>query len=101
MNKAEIIREMKSSKRYIDFDNAKFERQSYLSTLHFHEARMKFKIDSFMTPTVKMDFLSDEEFSRQFWACSGCDASDSGGGEGIGSRDTQQHIMVCPGFAEF
>ena len=61
----------------------------------------KSKIDSFTTPTVKMNFPSDEELSRQFWACSGCDASDSRGGEGIGSRDTQQHIMVCPGYAEF
>ena len=62
---------------------------------------MRFKIHSLMTPTVKMNFPSDEEFSRQFWASSGCYASDSGGGEGIGSRDTQQHIMVCPGYAEF
>ena len=45
-NKAEIISEMKSSKnmRNIDFDNAKFETQSYLSTLHLHEAWMRFKI---------------------------------------------------------
>ena len=50
-----------------------------------------------MTPTVKMNFPSDEEFTKQLWACSGCD---SVGGEGIGSRDTQQHIMVCPGYAE-
>ena len=102
MNKAEIICEMKSSKKMgnVDFDSDTFERQAYLSTLHLHEARMKFKINSFMTPTVKMNFPSDEEFTRQFWACSGC-ASDGGGGEGIGSRDTQQHIMICPGYAEF
>ena len=54
-----------------------------------------------MTPNVKMNFPSDVEFSKQFWACSGCADIDNGGGGGIGSRGTQQHIMVCPGYAEF
>ena len=53
-----------------------------------------------MTPTVKINFPSDTELSKQFWACSGCAVSDGGGGEITGSRDTQQHSMVCPGYAE-
>ena len=85
MNKADLVSEMKSSTKMknIDFDNAKFERQAYLSDLYLHEARMKFKINYFMTSTVKINFPSDEESTNQFWACSECDASDGGGGEGI------------------
>jgi hypothetical protein len=30
----------------------------------------------------------------------GCAVSVGGGGEVTGSRDTQQHIMICPGYAE-
>ena len=69
--------------RIVDFDSDKLEREQYLSTLHLHEARMKFKINYFMTSTVKINFPSDEESTNQFWACSECDASDGGGGEGI------------------
>ena len=52
-----------------------------------------------MTPTVKMNFPSDEEFASQLWSCSGCGNSDLGY-ELAASRDTQQHIMLCPGYEE-
>ena len=42
---------------------------------------------------------SDEEIASQLWSCSGCGNSDLGY-ELAGSRDTQQHIMLCPGYAE-
>ena len=52
-----------------------------------------------MTPTVRMNFPSDAEFANQLWTCSGC-YSGKTGGEVVGCRDTQAHIMVCPGYAE-
>ena len=106
MNKCEIVSEMKSSQKMkdLDFDNIKFERQPYLLTLNLSEARMKLKINAFMTPTIKMNFPSDTEFTNQFWTCSGCAGSDGdgvGGGSGVaGRRDTQQHVLICPGYAE-
>ena len=45
-----------------------------------------------------MNFPSDVEFSDQLWTCTGCsDVPDRSGGV-IGRRDTQTHIMVCPGY---
>ena len=51
-----------------------------------------------MAPTIKMNFPSDPEFTRQLWTCSGC--SDGVDGDRVdGCRDTQQHVMICPGYA--
>ena len=47
-----------------------------------------------MTPTVKMNFQSDSEFTRELWTCPDCSVP----GDVAGSRDTQQHIMVCTGY---
>ena len=61
---------------------------------------MKFKINSKMTPTIQMNFQSDAEFASQFWTCSGCADGDLAK-EVVGCRDTQQHVLICPGYAEF
>ena len=76
-----------------------FKRQAYLTSLNLADARWRFKSNASMTPTVKMNFPSDEEFASQLWSCSGCGNSDLGY-ELAGSRDTQQHIMLCPGYEE-
>ena len=50
-----------------------------------------------MTPTVQMNFASDENFKNNFWTCSGCsDVSNSS----LGYRDTQSHILDCPGYLD-
>ena len=46
-----------------------------------------------------MNFPSDEVFASQMWSCSGCGRSEQGY-ELAGSRDTQQHIMLCPGYED-
>ena len=43
-----------------------------------------------MTPTVKMNFQSDKQFSCE--NCASTSFSD------IGVRDTQTHILLCPGL---
>ena len=86
---------MKNDK-YVDKE---FKRQEYLSSLNLRDARMRFKINASMTPTIKMNFPSDEKFASQMWSCSGCADSDRGH-ELAGSRDTQQHVMLCPGYAD-
>ena len=55
-----------------------------------------------MTPTIRMNFPSDPEFSDQLWTCIGCanfDITDQPGGV-TGKRDTQTHVLVCPGYTE-
>ena len=70
--------------------------------LNISQARMRFKLNSGMTPTVRMNFPSDTEFTKQLWTlwtCFGCTSGETGGEE-VGCRDTQTHIIVCPGYAD-
>ena len=71
--------------------------KAYLSQLNIEDARLRFKINSGMTPTVKMNFQSDAEYTRDMWRCSGCLTEDNP----MGNRDTQLHVMVCPGYQDF
>ena len=79
-----------SNEEYI---NIKCTKISYLSSLNISAARMKFKLNSRMTPTIQMNFQSDLEFARQFWTCSGCADGDLAK-EVVGYRDTQQHVLI-------
>ena len=71
-----------------------FRIKPYMKYLNVFDARLKFKLNSFMAPTVKMNFQSDSEFARELWTCPGC----SEPGDVTGCRDTQRHIMVCSGY---
>ena len=74
--------------------NDSFELKPYMKNMNVSEARLKFKLNSFMTPTVKMNFQSDSVFTRELWTCPGCSIP----GDVTGCRDTQRHIMVCTGY---
>ena len=75
--------------------------QPYLKSLNIADARLRFKLKTRMAPSVMMNFSSDAEFSKQFWTCPGCgNGSDKADGQVGGCRDTQTHIMICPGYAE-
>ena len=76
-----------------------FGRMEYISKLNISEARTKFKLNTRMTPSIKMNFPSDSAFAKQFWTCPGC--TDGVMDELlVGSRDTQQHVLICPGYAQ-
>ena len=49
-----------------------FHLQPYLKTLNIPDARLKFKLKTGMTPTVRMNFQCDTEFARKLWMCTGC-----------------------------
>ena len=104
MNKDAIIEQSLPYKK-INFKNCadeKFERRDYIKTLNISDARLKFKIQAKMTPTIQMNFQSDAEFASNLWTCSGCKDMDNAiGDKVVGNRDTQQHVMVCPGYAEY
>ena len=42
-----------------------------------------------MVPSIQMNFKSDPKFAANLWTCSGCNSS----------RDTQDHVVQCPGYA--
>ena len=98
MNKHAIIEQSLPYKKINLSADEKFERQSYIKNLNISEARMQAK----MTPTIQMNFQSDAEFTRNLWTCSGCkDMDNAMGDKVVGNRDTQQHVMVCPGYADY
>jgi hypothetical protein len=105
MNKDDILNMMKKPYKKISHQehvNEKFEVQPYLKTMNLSQARMRFKLKTGMTPTVQMNFPSSEEFANQLWTCVGCASTSSDTDRQVeGRRDTQAHIMVCPGYTEF
>ena len=74
-----------------------FKPKKYLAELYVTEARLRFKIKSEMTPTVKMNFPSDTQYTRDLWTCPGCSTP----GDVLGSRDTQQHILICLAYEAY
>ena len=98
-NKEDILNQTKGSKK-LPVDQMKsepFSMKSYLSEMNMEDARLRFKINSGMTPTVKMNFQSDPGYAEDMWRCSGCLTENNP----MGNRDTQRHIMVCPGYEDY
>ena len=100
LNNQKLIQQVKSKqykKNYhIEFESDRFELKPYLSNLNVTDARLKFKIVSHMVPTIKMNFQSDPGYTKKFWACDNYLCS-----KGIGSRDSQNHVLVCPAYQDF
>ena len=78
-----------------DFASESFAAKDYLSKLNMADARLRFKLRSCMTPTVKMNFKSDAKFASQLWKCVGCAKLSHSG-----NIDSQLHILWCEGYAD-
>ena len=98
MNKEDLIRDSICLKKIGYTREDKFRRQSYLSEMNVLDARLMFKIRTNMVPTVQMNFMSDAGFEENLWTCSGCSHLSSSVSVIHGNRDTQQHIVTCPGY---
>ena len=96
-NKEDLINETKTLKKISYKTEDDFERQTYLSDMNVIDARLLFKVKTKMLPTVQMNFVSDEGFSKNLWTCSGC-FNPSLPSLLHGQRDTQQHILSCSGY---
>ena len=97
LNKSKFIEQAKL-KRYKKIDLESFVDNDFLLKPYFRhfnvaDARLKFKLVSFMTPSVKMNFQSDRKFASENWACEGCSQPGQ-----LGMRDTQHHIGICPAY---
>ena len=97
-NKNDILNQLKSYKKlnWEEYKEEEFRVQPYFNTLNIPDTRTRFKLKSFMTPTVQMNFLSDPSYAKKLWTCSGC----SRGGDAGGCPDTQRHIIACTGYAK-
>ena len=67
---------------------------AYMTTLNIEEARIKFKLKTKMTPTIRMNFSSDPEFESNLWTCPGFTEDKSVYGKVEGFSDTQSNVMV-------
>ena len=47
-----------------------------------------------------MNFASDPEYTSKLWSCQGCAEDKAVYDKVEGNRDTQAHVMVCPGYAD-
>ena len=91
LNKEKLIQLIRD-KRYkkinigkIELDN--FEQKPYLNNLTLYDARLRFRIESQMVESVKMNFQSDRAFKAELWKCTAC-----------GKSDSQQHLLYCEGY---
>jgi hypothetical protein len=93
LNRESLLEIMKTSYKKLDANELKletFKLKPYMTKMHLTQARLNFRIRSFMTRTVKMNFSSDPGFKNQLWTCSHCP-----------SVDTQSHIRLCPAYEKF
>ena len=47
-------------------------------------------------PNIKINFQLDIGFTNKSWACEDCLDS-----KGIGKRDSQNHVLICPAYEDF
>ena len=103
LNRLEILNQIKRPYKKINYaEHAEeiFHLQPYLVNLNINDARTKFKIKTKMTPTIRMNFASDDEFASKLWSCPGCSEDKSVYSKVEGFRDTQSHVMVCAGYSD-
>ena len=89
-NTNDLISKMKSGYKKIDHKlmaGENFELKPYFKNLHISQARTKFRLRSFMTKTVKLNFASDKKFAADLWTCWHCPMVDS-----------QAHVRICPAY---
>ena len=51
-------------------------------------ARLRFKIQTYMTPTVRMNFRNDAKYKLHGWLCPNCK-----------NIDTQEHVLHCYAYS--
>ena len=76
-----------SKLRYIGSSHEKLEVKDYVKNMSVRNARMKFRIRSFMTD-CKMNKKSDRKYASELWKCDLCC-----------NLDSQSHLLWCPAFS--
>ena len=93
LNRETLLEKMKSSYKKLDhkiFEQERFELKPYLTDLQMDEARDYFRIRSFMTKSIKMNFASDPSYKKYSWKCDHCI-----------NIDTQSHVRHCEAYEHF
>ena len=111
-NREELLNWMKGYKK-ISFDYCRgrpHKMQDYFRELNIQDSRMKFRIDSFLVPTIRMNYKSHKKYKAENWLCPDCTPesvtmSPSPPGDLSTSlttlhADTQEHAYVCLGNSD-
>ena len=94
-NKNELLEQAKGYKKICSqqLSEEVYEVKPYLYKLNLRQSQMRLKLRASMTPTVRMNFKNDPQFTRELWVCPDCRDP----GSAVGSPDTESHIMTtCP-----
>ena len=78
-NRNDLIHQSRSYKK-IDFkvlESEEFEVKPYLAQLEMEKARLKFKIESLMVPTIRTHFKNKEDFAVENYTCWECSSQDT------------------------
>ena len=81
----------------INFTGESFGRKHYIGEMKTNDGRLMFKYRSRMTPEVQMNFMSNTDYARDMWTCTGCKTVEN---EKSWKKDSQEHILICPGYSE-
>ena len=88
-NQKEMKDEMEKYEKLKEIKNEDFRmEQKYMMEKGIERGRMAFRIRTRMVKKVKMNYKS---MHRQNLKCENCE---------LGAEETQEHLMVCPGWAE-
>ena len=111
-NRKEILDWMRGYKK-ISLDKCKnkpHKMQDYFKKLNVQESRMKFRIDCFLVPTIRLNFKSNKKYKAEKWLCPDCTpecVTKSSGPPGDLSSpslnlyaDSQEHAYVCLGNSD-
>ena len=73
-NRLDLLSQMEGFKK-IDYEQCKSEElkiKGYFKSMNVADARLAFKIENFVVPTVKLNFKSDKQFKAEGYLCSDC-----------------------------
>ena len=80
----------------------KFEMKEYFKTMNIQQSRLYFKIQNFITPTVRLNFKSDRKFKFEKWQCIDCrtEVEDEGSQTETGRVSIQLSSKKLSGFPD-
>ena len=73
---------MNMMKGYKKIDHEKclkenYEMKTFFKTMNVADARMAFRIQNFLVPTIRLNFKSDKKFKAEGWLCPDCRVTES------------------------
>ena len=75
-------------------EKEKFEVKSYFKTMNIARSRLYFKVQNFITPTIKLNFKSHKKFQSEKFICSDCMESETSLSQSTSSEPGQIQVEI-------